>query len=552
MGTNRNARRIRRITVVLWLVPGISGPSMGQELHGTIDGRVERDLLLFPIGTSDIDGDGLGDLVVVAARGTFPGPPSPFPGDADIYWYSGSCLHTVGPPVFGTPGSHRCDAATSAGDFDGDGVQDVAWHRLYFNSQTLQTSPEVHIESGATRQRLAQFPDPGIFTWGAVIAPLGDVDQDGYDDIIVGGIFSGSFEIYGGPDGHLIRGHYGVAGAYNSAATIGDVDGDGAPDYIIGSGTANWVTLYSGATGAQIRRDVRGPLEGFGHSVTGVGDVDGDGIPDYAAGAPGSQSIVVLESRVHIISGQTGEDLRIFESLYNDRDDFGIAVDGRHDVNGDGQRDLMVLAARQDYVDVYSLRTGSLLWRRRPPHAARIAVIAMVGDLDGDGLSEWAVVDPNAAFVGTNAGRIWIFRGNYGDAEEYCLAAPNSTGRSARLVWSGPLSVGSDEQSLEVVDGTPSSFAQVIYGVAQSGVAFGDGALCVGGPTLYRLDAPFPLDATGHGELDISWMAGPNVSGPGAWQSGTAWAMQAIYRDIGGPGGTGFNTTSAWRVVFTP
>jgi hypothetical protein len=49
----------------------------------------------------------------------------------------------------------------------------------------------------------------------------------------------------------------------------------------------------------------------------------------------------------------------------------------------------------------------------------------------------------------------------------------------------------------------------------------------------------------------VSWLSGPNVSGPGAWQPGTAWAMQAVYRDVGGPGGTNFNTTSAWRVVFT-
>ncbi len=544
------------ITAVLGLAAIVCGPSMGQELHGTIDGRLPADLLAFPVGTSDVDGDGLRDIVVVAAAGAIPGPPSTS-ADADVYWYSGVTLRTVGPPVFGTPGSDGCRAAASAGDFDGDGVDDLAWHRLFFNSQTLLTSPEVHVESGATRQRLALFPDPGILTWGEVIAPLGDVDQDGYDDIIVGGVFSGSFEIYGGPDGHLIRGHYGVGGANNSAASVGDVDGDGVPDYVIGSGSASWVTLFSGLNGAQIRRDTRGALEGFGHSVTGVGDVDGDGVPDYAAGAPGSQSIVILESRAHVVSGQTGEDLRVFESHDNNRDNFGTMVDGRYDVNGDGLRDLMVFAnsvqaGNAEYVDVYSLRTGSLLWRRRPPHAARIAVIAMVGDLDGDGLSEWAAVDPNAALAGTNAGRIWIFRGHHGDAEEYCPATLNSSGGAARLVWTGPVAAVSNEQVFEVVGGTPSSFAQVIYGVAQSGVAFGDGVLCIGGPSLYRLDAPFALDANGYGSQNVRWWTGPNSSGPGAWLPGSAWAMQAIYRDIGGPGGTGFNTTSAWRVVFTP
>lgn len=529
-----------------------------QELYGTIDGT-PFDLFALAVNCSDIDGDGLGDLVVLAAVGAQHGPVGIL-GAGDVYWYSGQSLASVGSPAYGGAHSGSSKALSRAGDFDGDGVDDVAVH-YEGDPNVLGSGAEVHVLGGATRQQLARFPDPGIYTWGWVIAPLGDIDQDGYDDIIVGGIFEASFVVYGGPSGHVIRQHSGVGGTDNSAASLGDIDGDGVPDYAIGSGSASRVTLFSGATGAIIRIDTRGPTEGFGHSVTSVGDIDGDGVPDYAAGAPGLIFISIVESRVHVVSGATGGDLYRFESLENDFDEFGTMVDGRFDANGDGVQDLVAFArrpggpGRSGYVHVYSLRTGSLLWRRRPPPFpsldVRIASCAMVGDLDGDGLSEWVANDPNAQHGGNQAGRIWIFRGQPGDAVEYCSGALNSTGQSARLVWSGPLSVGQGDQWFELRGGPPRSFAMVIYGIAQGGVPFGDGHLCVGGPTLYRLAAPFPLDASGRGELDVSWLNGPNVSGPAAWQPGTAWTMQAIYRDVGGPGGTNFNTTSAWRVVFT-
>jgi len=529
-----------------------------QQLYGVIDGA-PFDLFAKALDCNDIDGDGRGDLVVLAAVGAIPGPQS-LGGTPDVYWYSGITLSPVGPPVFGELNSGSSKAFSHAGDFDGDGVADVAVH--YEGNPNVQGSGnQVQVHSGGTRQTLSRFPDPGIYTWGWVIAPLGDVDQDGFDDIIVGGIFEPSFVVYGGPTGHVIRQHFAIGGTDNSAASIGDVDGDGVSDYVIGSGSASRVTLFSGATGAILRVDSRGGTEGFGHSVTSVGDIDGDSVPDYAAGAPGLIFISTIESRVYVISGATGGNIYRFESLENDFDEFGVVVDGRFDANGDGVQDLVAFAetpaspGRDGYVHVYSLRTGSLLWRRRPPPFpspdTRIASGAMVGDLDGDGLSEWVANDPNAQHGGNQSGRIWIFRGQPGDSVEYCSGAPNSTGQSARLVWSGPLSVGQGNQWFELSGGPPHSFAIVIYGVAQSAVPYGNGHLCVGGPTLYRLAAPFPLDASGRGELDVSWLSGPNVSGPGAWLPRTAWGMQAVYRDVGGPGGASFNATSAWRVVFT-
>jgi hypothetical protein len=136
-----------------------------------------------------------------------------------------------------------------------------------------------------------QFADERV---GWQVAGLSDVDGDGYPD--AGAPTYGNLvRIYGGPDGHLIRQHYGPTFTRPWVAGVGDLDVDGRADYTIGwpqeSTVATWagcVTVYSGASGTAIR-EVYGP--GFryhlGTSVAGVGDLDRDGLPDYAAGAPG-------------------------------------------------------------------------------------------------------------------------------------------------------------------------------------------------------------------------------------------------------------------------
>jgi hypothetical protein len=109
--------------------------------------------------------------------------------------------------------------------------------------------------------------------------------------------------------------------------------------------------------------------------------------------------------------------------------------------------------------------------------------------------------------------------------------------------------VGHTEQRLVVGNAVSSSFAQLFYGTPQNGVPFGDGLLCAGGH-LYRLHAPFPLDASGAGARTIDWTVGPHLAGSGAWLPGSTFGLQVVYRDVGLPGGAGFNTTNALRIVF--
>lgn len=543
------------LAVDLALILAVSTPGWAQHVHGTIDGLHTSDQLGMIVQIEDLNGDGVGELVVLALNGRQfgPGPTGPGYESGDLHWFDGATLQPLGLHVAGDLGGGSSLLAVPAGDFDGDGVTDILWHH-----NRSGTNPYADVHSGATQQHLARFTDPGNVAWGEVLAPLGDLDLDGFDDVGVATHSSGLLRIYGGPDGHLIRVHTGIGGLYNSLASIGDLDGDGIPDYAFGSGTSSAVRLFSGATGTELRRDTRDPLVGFGHSVTGVGDIDGDGVPDYAAGAPGSVFQVQPVTGVFLVSGATGLDIGYLPSISTPSCRMGWTVDGSLDVNGDGVRDLVVTTRDAQYVHVYSLRTRTLLYRVNvndlPPQSGGswpyFPFAGFLGDLDGDGLAEWWIADPGydlptMGFVG----RIWIWRGAHSDADTYCSARPNSLGRAARLSFVGPITVGDDEQRLVVRDAAPSSFAQLFYGTAQVGVAFGDGLLCAGGP-LYRLHAPFPLDANGEGVRTIDWTAGPHVAGSGAWLAGSAFGLQVVYRDLGTPGGAGFNTTDAIRVVF--
>ena len=538
------------------LLLGFPMAGTAQSLYGVIDGPHPFDLIADIVPIEDIDGDGYTEFVVLAARGSqFPAGSS-F-SSADLHWFDGRSLQPTGLSVAGDFAADNGFLAVPAGDFDGDGVTDILWHhRGGCVCGGYGGYADVH--SGATGAHLVRFLDPSFTTWGQVLAPLGDVDRDGFDDVAVASHSTGTVYVFGGPAGHLIRIHYGAGAINNAVASLGDLDLDGVPDYAVGGATSSTVRIYSGATGDLLRTDARDPLAGFGRSIAAVGDLDGDGVPDYASGAPGSGVFARRESGVHVVSGATGADLAYLPYQYGDYQEFGSRMHGTYDINGDGVRDLVVTRDRPfEYYHVYSLRTFTLLWRVRaedfpvvePMGGVQFDAPRILGDLDGDGRAEWAVIDARADHASTNSGRIWIFRGAMTDADRYCAARDNSLGRPAKLHFEGPLTVGHPEQRVVVEDAVPASFAQLFYGTAQPGVVFGDGLLCAGG-SLYRLGTPFTLDANGSGARAIDWNLGPQAAGPGAWRAGSAFALQVVYRDVGAGTAAGFNTTDALRIVF--
>lgn len=150
----------------------------------------------------------------------------------------------------------------------------------------------------------------------------------------------------------------------HTVAVVGDVDADGHDDWAVGSPVADvltttpvpllWpdvgrVTVYSGAS-ASVLHSWRGTLDGgseFGFAIAGAGDVDGDGHADVLVGAPRADGPAVRGGLVRLYSGRTGAVLRTLYGLQTDAR-FGHAVDGGVDATGDGVPDALVGSPWED------------------------------------------------------------------------------------------------------------------------------------------------------------------------------------------------------------
>ncbi|HEV2746147.1 MAG TPA: integrin alpha, partial [Allosphingosinicella sp.] len=321
------------------------------------------------LGTSvsfagDVNGDGLDDLVIGAPR-----------GEDDIY-NSGQAYVIFGKPagsetdidlddddvggpiaaadgyVIGIGSSSSYDsfgqAVSGAGDVNGDGFDDIivgapqadfgngdrgAAYVIFGTDQGFAgITPAMFDPSDAGYDPSVGFAirgDAGSDLLGKSVSGAGDVNGDGYDDVIVG-VYSGSdggpsageaYVIFGKPSGFgeielgtpiAATDGFHILGAFDfdrfgmSVSDAGDINGDGFDDIIIGAtqedsgglgagaayvifgkvdgfGTIDLDTPLNGTNGFKIQGDVTG--DSAGRSVSSAGDVNGDGFDDIMVGA---------------------------------------------------------------------------------------------------------------------------------------------------------------------------------------------------------------------------------------------------------------------------
>jgi hypothetical protein len=331
----------------------VKGKTLGSRLGSSVD------------VAGDTNGDGVLDIVVG----------SPFEAGAGaariVSGLDGSVLHEF----FGTFLLANLGwSVAGAGDVNADGYADVILGTLDFYATNAV------VRSGLDGGVLLALSEPeGFFGWS--VDGAGDVNDDGYDDVIVGrpshggGTAGGGATVYSGLDGSVLLDLVGAGSAEGRAvAGAGDVDGDGVPDFILGdpehdssngedSGRAR---VFSGADGSVLHK-FKGPspFAQFGWSVSGAGDVDGDGCQDLIVGAPKATL-----AEVSVFSGRTGVELYRFVSPVVG-DEFGLSVSGAGDLDRDGYDDFvagapsfMVASTEAGRVMAYSGLDGSVLARR--------------------------------------------------------------------------------------------------------------------------------------------------------------------------------------------
>ncbi len=391
--------------------------------------------------TVDINGDGYAD-VVVGANGA-----RSYTGA--VYVYVGSATGLATAPTDSLAGRDGVDAyfggsVASAGDVNGDGYADIvvgAWGAnfrtgaayVYLGSATgLSTAPTTSL-TGLD----------GTEAWfGLSVASAGDVNGDGYADVLVGAsrasANTGAAYVYLGSATGLattpatsLAGRVGADGYFGiSAASAGDVNGDGYSDIVAGapgeSAETGAVYVYLGsatgvATTPAISLTARDGIRGdFGFAIASPVDVNGDGYADIAVGAYNA-SVRTGAAYVYLGSA-TGLATTPATSLTG-RDAagwFGISAASAGDVNGDGYADIVVGAARANSnTGAAYVYLGSATGLATAPATSMTGrdgadgffgnFSAGAGDVNGDGYADVVV---GAVGASSNTGAAYVYLGS--------------------------------------------------------------------------------------------------------------------------------------------
>ena len=465
----------------------------------------------------DVNGDGFDDLIIGAR---YDDPNGDDSGASFVVFgkTDGSAVElsdvengTGGFVINGISASDQSGrSVSSAGDVNGDGFADLIVGALY-DSPNGDDSGASFVVFGKTDGSAVELSDiesdantdgfvingvSGGDESGRSVSSAGDVNGDGFDDLIIGApgddpnsFSSGaSFVVFGktdgsavelsdvdegtNPGGFVINGVTEFDDSGNSVSSAGDVNGDGFDDLIIGAREDDPNGTNSGASFVVFGKtdgsvvdlsDIEGDTntDGFvingisefdssGRSVSSAGDVNGDGFDDLIIGANGDDPNGGSSGASFVVFGKTdgsAVDLSDIESNTNSGgfvingvsayDSSGYSVSSAGDVNGDGFDDL-IIGANGDDPNGNSSGASFVVFGKTDGSAVELSdvedgtggfvingisavdssgrSVSSAGDVNGDGFDDLIIGASNDDPNGGNSGASFVVFG--GDFED--------------------------------------------------------------------------------------------------------------------------------------
>lgn len=318
----------------------------------------------------DVNGDGFDDVAISAYVA------SDWSGKTSVYLGTPGGLEETPSRVFAGEYANAGVHGSAVGDVNGDGFADVMVTGIPDADHTAAQDLYLGGTNGFADTPDQTFDDPGTDNTGIYLYGAGDLNGDGYDDVIASDYawegYAGQAFVYNGSAGGLSTTPSGtLAGdgvflGFGARFAAGDANGDGYGDLLVAAlgDTDGYgaVYLFAGSpegvgTSPQVTFVGEFPDARLGIGTAFAGDLNGDGMDEIVLQSNGADAdtIAVRRGALHVYEGATAWPSTTASQVIGGATDwqfFGYPTSGAGDVNGDGRDDVLSSRIFDQAVDV--------------------------------------------------------------------------------------------------------------------------------------------------------------------------------------------------------